>query len=756
VKLSEATVEIEKSANLESGNFGIIFDAKMADMLSNKIYSDPIYAVVREYVCNAVDAHKMNRTTKAIDIALPTYISPVFVVRDYGPGLSQKDVMGDETNGNQGLFNTYGLSNKSHSNKAIGGFGLGSKAGFAYVKKDGAFTVTSYHGGEKKTYTCHRNENGIPCVTLMSTVKSSEHTGVSIAVPVNSNDSRTFADRLAKFACYLDTPLNITGATIKSAKPVYKFSGKTWGYEDGGYTRRSGKLIMGGIPYDLNQSIDPSFSMFYDIDVYAPIGSVEISVSREDLSYEDKTISFLRKEADRISKEIAVTLKDSIENAPTLVDASIAYSTIIGTRLGLKVAKDLPRKWKGQDLLWKEANNVTNLFKVYKNSRYNSSTGTYLYDLTIVGYGRYKDHKQYNDIQFVDRMFSKDLQGSFSTATISDKSWTSSFQVSLENTKTTVFVYCDTADKLMRRLNSVGKKYEATHKRFILIRGTTWGGFLKIITKVGRHVAYVKLSDYEPAKLVRTVSAGVKDKIRQVSTFVSYPPSYYNTNRAWYTVTDVDFADTSNVYYYLPTHDYIPNYEFGDNTKAFESIQKLYTFFNGKFKGNKLYFISHRFEKLAKANSKFVNLYDVIKRDIDAYEAQDKLMGLRQDVSVTGGNVLNTSSLHFLKRAIDRQPKLKNSVIKMLIDNTEDYVKETTAQWFLSSNTTYLQLCGLVKHTPKVSKRHLGKKVLDQNTLKAYIPILDYVDLTRVTNDAAIDNIIDLLLLNETKSKGNP
>src|SRR6218665_3690889 len=63
------------------------------NILQSSIYTNPILAVIREYFCNAVDAHIESKIPLSkIKIGLPTSLDPIFTVRDYGKGLDERDI----------------------------------------------------------------------------------------------------------------------------------------------------------------------------------------------------------------------------------------------------------------------------------------------------------------------------------------------------------------------------------------------------------------------------------------------------------------------------------------------------------------------------------------------------------------------------------------------------------------------------------------------------------------------------------------
>lgn len=80
-----ATHQVETSGFDETTRATIKADGAMFDILATKLYSDPILAVIREYICNALD------TGAPFKVSLPHAAGggdPQFIVRDYGPGLT--------------------------------------------------------------------------------------------------------------------------------------------------------------------------------------------------------------------------------------------------------------------------------------------------------------------------------------------------------------------------------------------------------------------------------------------------------------------------------------------------------------------------------------------------------------------------------------------------------------------------------------------------------------------------------------------
>lgn len=144
------------------------------DVLSRRLYSNPLQAAVREYLTNAWEVTP-DLEHKPI-VVRPTVSHPVYSIRDFGPGLSP-DAVND-------YFCTFFATTKQFAN-GIGGFGLGCKTGLAISE---SLTVTSVHNGLKNTYVVYKEhpDTGLPGFTLMASTATKDHTGLTVQVPVNN------------------------------------------------------------------------------------------------------------------------------------------------------------------------------------------------------------------------------------------------------------------------------------------------------------------------------------------------------------------------------------------------------------------------------------------------------------------------------------------------------------------------------------------------------------------------------------------
>ena len=106
--LSDNKHDVSVSSDFKTSGFKIQASAKAFEILSSNIYTNKVRAVIREYNCNAYDAHVDAGTERTWDVHLPTMLESYFSVRDYGTGLSDQQV--------REIFTTYFHSTKTNSN----------------------------------------------------------------------------------------------------------------------------------------------------------------------------------------------------------------------------------------------------------------------------------------------------------------------------------------------------------------------------------------------------------------------------------------------------------------------------------------------------------------------------------------------------------------------------------------------------------------------------------------------------------------
>lgn len=189
-----------------SEEFGIAQSAEFFNILSNTLYSDKSLAVIREVLCNAWDIHiETGRTGTPVDITLN---DSVLIIRDYGTGIAPEDM--------KPVYATYGNSTKKLDGNVTGGFGLGSKAPFAYTDH---FEVTSFYEGKKTIYSISKSSaevGGKPSIQTIVSVPTTE-TGLQVSINIKDHkDVHTFRDIIERIASNGEMNVMMNGKKIET------------------------------------------------------------------------------------------------------------------------------------------------------------------------------------------------------------------------------------------------------------------------------------------------------------------------------------------------------------------------------------------------------------------------------------------------------------------------------------------------------------------------------------------------------------
>jgi hypothetical protein len=364
MKLADRTVEIH-SRGLDSTNqFTIAQTSKMFKILSDSLYSDKVMAVIRELSTNAYDAHIAAGNKNPFKVILPTQANPSFTVRDYGTGLSQKDM--------EELYTTYGASNKNDSNDFVGCLGLGSKSPFAYTK---SFTTTSYYNGKKYSYIAAMDENGVPSLNLFGITDTNEPNGLEISFAVKQYDFSEFTNKSKRIFHYFKMKPIIEGGvchTINDHSYSHNnvvIDGEGWKigrvsannnqYPSQWHGPGSGVIaIMGNIAYPIDSNkiigeekdnntndaiqrwnrafkkadVDNWKNLVREIlnsglylEIQFGIGELEMDVSREGLQYTKNVIKVLRERTQEIYLQLKEDMSKKLESCTNLVEAYTTY-----------------------------------------------------------------------------------------------------------------------------------------------------------------------------------------------------------------------------------------------------------------------------------------------------------------------------------------------------------------------------------------------------------------------------------------------
>jgi hypothetical protein len=276
--------------------FGISNSPEFFHILSDNLYKDPVKAMVREILTNAVDAN-----IEAGKEDIPVEISfdrSHLIIKDQGNGIPHDKI--------RDIYGIYGSSTKKENTKVTGGFGLGCKAPFAYTD---SFTVTSCNGGQKVIYQlCKSDSNagGKPTITPILSTPTTE-TGVTVKINVKGRDSYDIENNIKELVFQGGMNASLNGKMlprVKTGSFIY-LTQCSFGMKVG--VRYGHNVFM----LDENNEMVSQFIRKYvdwrfQVMLTAEPNSLVINPGREDLVYCEKTLKTL---ADLFNKA-----KDIIEH----------------------------------------------------------------------------------------------------------------------------------------------------------------------------------------------------------------------------------------------------------------------------------------------------------------------------------------------------------------------------------------------------------------------------------------------------------
>jgi hypothetical protein len=327
------------------------------------MYPNPRRTLITEYVQNGYDSHvEAEKPDVPLLITLPTEAVPEFKVRDYGVGMTEKDI--DET------FRKVAKSTKSGNSNLLGGFGIGKLVFGPYC---GVMYMDLYDG-EKRINYLFRLKDGFAGAQKQYEEASDEPKGVCVTIPVFSRDVSYFQS-VAPFqygfmACQ---------PTIEGKKDYFKDI-NTWlsesvlvESEDGkdrifstvidevkSHSGDNPQALIGGLPFDIRMS-----SVLENIEEDSPKGKivkmfrdqfftlsfgpneVEIVPSRDNLKYSSKTCAAITNRILALHKALLKHVEQLTSTAKNLPEMYEACEDLIRTGL---ITEEMVAglEWKGQ------------------------------------------------------------------------------------------------------------------------------------------------------------------------------------------------------------------------------------------------------------------------------------------------------------------------------------------------------------------------------------------------------------------------
>lgn len=292
---------------------GVTDDPSLMIVLSSGLYSNPKLAVVREVLCNAWDAHiASGRTDKPVVV---TVSEDMLTIRDFGPGISREKI--------REVYLVYGNSTKRNDGNQTGGFGLGSKAPWAYSDH---FEVQSFHESIRTIYTLSKSSgerNGKPGATPIASFPTTE-SGLQVSIPLQAGDSHLFNTMVQRIACngemnVLLNGVRVPGLPLSTAKNGWLITQSFQPNRTAGIYVRYGNVIY---PVDRHKEFhrdydriqnflrDESGQTNYSIVFQTPPHSIAVTPSRESLLMQERTIKTLEGLLAGFTKNLAENLHE--------------------------------------------------------------------------------------------------------------------------------------------------------------------------------------------------------------------------------------------------------------------------------------------------------------------------------------------------------------------------------------------------------------------------------------------------------------
>lgn len=343
--VAEENVEIVRGGSLgEEKALRIKASPKAFKVLSDKLYSDKIKAIIRELSCNAYDAHvSAGKGDAPFTVTLPNTLNPNFVVSDNGTGISPQDI--------DDVFTVFFETTKASSNDFVGCMGLGCKSPLCYTE---SFVVESFIDGKKYSYSIYKNEVGIPSCTLMSSEDTDEPSGLRITIPVGSHDFNSFSEKAKSVFTHFKVKPIVNGNAIQIPEKEYYISTENFGLRKRDWN--GAKAIMGNVCYPLSDLRDDSLTdveqdiLNLDVDIFFDIGELDVSASRESLSYDKVTVQHVKNKLAIIESTLQSALTKKIEDCENLWEARLTYKKIITQQNLSSVCENLKVFYKNNEL----------------------------------------------------------------------------------------------------------------------------------------------------------------------------------------------------------------------------------------------------------------------------------------------------------------------------------------------------------------------------------------------------------------------
>jgi len=343
-----------------SKKFSFEVNAKSFSILTSGIYQNKIKAVIREYSTNALDSHLEANNPEPFEVHLPTEKECYFYVRDYGTGLTKKEL--------EDIYFSVFTSTKDNNNDFNGCLGLGNLSGLSYNTK--SFSVESWKGGYHYIYSCCIGQSGVPEFSQLHKEYSQDPEGIKVQIAVDPDDIDEFEEEAKEVYKFFKRQPKFIGKEIE-LENIYTLGNDIYAINP---SRRC-LAVMGNVAYPITKNyildkyknlLDSNIILFFDI------GELTFTPSRESLEYTDYTIKNIKAKFDKVLEKIDKDIIDQITSKQTEFEAIAAYNylRVLYQRNIKGISTPDKFTWNNKELSTKEIDLNCEYFNTYNKRRF--------------------------------------------------------------------------------------------------------------------------------------------------------------------------------------------------------------------------------------------------------------------------------------------------------------------------------------------------------------------------------------------------
>jgi hypothetical protein len=302
-----SNIDLEAQPELELPTEGNAKALLMNMIISNQ-YADPLKSACREAIQNALDANKeANKQHLPISINLPTPEEPQLTISDNGNGIDAERF--------NTVYKTIGRSTKSSDNNLMGGYGMGRLSMLAVASQ---VLINSVADGIYYQHSAFIKESGNIGFATFSAEPTLMPSGTSVIIPIDPKYHLEVKKHIKELTEWVEQPVEVYfyGELCDNIQKTEDWSVKDCFQNCNWYlkpypncTYVSITLLQGDLPYqlseklyrDLEDHIIGSNSLWRlsnencnSLVIRMPVGSLELTQSREDLRISDRNTKALK------------------------------------------------------------------------------------------------------------------------------------------------------------------------------------------------------------------------------------------------------------------------------------------------------------------------------------------------------------------------------------------------------------------------------------------------------------------------------